>query len=459
MSVSMPMPVFSGNLPLYQQLYLHMAAAIQSGELAPGARLPSKRQLCAQLGISMSTVETVYSLLAAEGYVLSRPRSGYIVADLLPLAPPPAADIPQPPAPPPRWRFDCSTSAVDTSVFPFTSWARITKEAVYEHPDLLQRGHPQGDLPLRGALADFLAQYRGVHCRPEQIIVGAGADYLLSTLLQLLPQHTAVALEDPGYPAAYATVSHHGRQVIPIPVDEEGMSPEALEASGARLAYVTPSHQFPLGVTMPAGRRSRLLHWASAAPDRYLIEDDYDSEFRYSSRPIPAMQGLDRAGRVVYMGTFSRSIAPSIRVAYLILPHALLERYHEMFPHAACTVSRFEQEALRRFLVQGLYGRHLRRVGNLYRRKCALFAQALGDIPGVTLSGQEAGLHFLLTLPRFSEAELVERAAARSVRVHPLSRYCHAVPPLPSTVVLGFAGLTEEDLAQTAALLREAYET
>jgi len=212
-----------------------------------------------------------------------------------------------------------------------------------------------------------------------------------------------------------------------------------------------------MGMTMPVGRRSRLLHWAYAVPDRYLIEDDYDSEFRYSSRPIPAMQGLDRVGRVVYMGTLSRSIAPSIRVAYMILPHALLERYHQTFPHSACTVSRFEQEGLRRFIVQGLYGRHLRRVGNLYRRKCVQFTAALSEISGVSLSGQQAGLHFLLTLPRFSEEELVLRAGLQGVKVTPLSRYCHSVPPPPSTVVLGFAGLSEEELTETARLLTEAY--
>lgn len=454
-----PLPVFGGGAPLYDQLYRHIAGAIQSGALSPGAKLPSKRRMCALTGVSMSTVETAYSLLAAEGYVLSKPRSSYVCARLLlpaPAAPPPVPELPPSPDPP-RWAYDCSTSAVDTSAFPFSSWARITKEAVYENPGLLQRGHPQGDQPLRAALAQLLSQYRGVRCSPEQVVVGAGADYLLSLLLQLLPEQRAIALEDPGYPAAYAAAALHGREALPIPVDGEGMDPDALAASGADLAYVTPSHQFPLGVTMPAGRRSRLLHWAAAAPGRFLIEDDYDSEFRYASRPIPAMQGLDRAGRVVYMGTFSRSIAPAIRVAYMILPPPLLDRYRSTFSHGACTVSRFEQESLRRFLAQGLYGRHLRRTGNLYRRKCALFTGALAQIPGAAISGAQAGLHFLLTLPRYPEEELVARAAARSVRVHPLSRYCHAAPPLPSTVVLGFAGLGEEALQQAADLLREGW--
>lgn len=456
---SFPLPVFSGDSPLYDQLYRHIAKAIQSGDLAPGAKLPSKRRLCALAGVSMSTVETAYSLLVAEGYVLAKPRSGYVCAHLLPSAPAAPAPLPEEPESPepPRWAFDCSTSAVDTSAFPFSSWARITKEAVYENPGLLQRGHPQGDFPLRAALGSLLAQYRGVRCSPEQVVVGAGADYLLSLLLQLLPEQKAVALEDPGYPAAYAAAALHGREAVPIPVDSQGMDREALEKSGAGLAYVTPSHQFPLGVTMPAARRSRLLHWAASGAGRFLIEDDYDSEFRWSSRPIPALQGLDRAGRVVYMGTFSRSIAPAIRVAYMILPPQLLERYRRTFSHGACTVSRFEQESLRRFIAQGLYGRHLRRTGNLYRRKCALFTGALAEIPGVRISGAEAGLHFLLTLPRFSEAELVARAAEQSVRVHPLSRYCHASAPPPSTVVLGFAGLSEDELAQAAERLKAAW--
>ena len=456
MPASFPLPVFHEGEPLYDQLYRHIAAAIQSGEVPPGAKLPSKRRLCALAGVSMSTVETAYSLLAAEGYVLAKPRSGYVAADLLPLAAHAAHDVPQPPAEPSKWKYDCSTSAVDVSAFPFSSWARITKEAVYENPRLLQPGHPQGDLPLRAALADLLAEYRGVKCSPEQIVVGAGADYLLSLLLQLLPEYREIALEDPGYPSAYAAALRHGKTPAPIPVDGEGMDPEALSASGARLAYVTPSHQFPLGVTMPAGRRSRLLHWAGAE-DHYLIEDDYDSEFRYTSRPIPAMQGLDRAGRVVYMGTFSRSIAPAIRVAYMILPPALLERYRQTFAHTACTVSRFEQESLRRFLVRGRYGRHLRRTGNLYRKKNALFTEKLAEIPGVTLSGQDAGLHFLLTLPRLTEGELVGRAAAKSVRVSPLSRYCHGAEARPSTVVLGYAGLTEGELTEAAELLAEAW--
>ncbi len=455
---SFPLPVLTGDGPLYDQIYRHIAAAIRSGQVPPGAKLPSKRQLCATLGVSMSTVEGAYSLLTAEGYAIARPRSGYVAARLAPLD----ASVPLPPPvreeePPSPWRYRFSTGGVDTSVFPFSTWARIAKEAVYQNPALLQRGHVQGDPPLRAALAGFLAQYRGVRCRPDQIVIGAGVDWLLTALLQLLPEARELALEDPGYPAAYAVARRMERRTVPIPVDGAGLCPEALEESGAALCYVTPSHQFPLGVTMPAGRRSRLLQWAGAAPGRLLIEDDYDSEFRYDSRPIPAMQGLDRQGQVVYLGTFSRSVAPSIRAAYMILPPALLERYRTERPQIVCPVSRFEQEALRRFIEQGQYARHLRRSVSLYRKKRAVLLDALSAIPGGEMAGDQAGLHLLFTLPRLTEGELTERAAALGVEVHPLSQYCHAAPPRPSTVVLGYAGLAGEELREAAELLRRAW--
>ena len=200
------MPVFAPGHPLYLQLYQHLAREIQQGRPGPGKKLPSKRRLCALLGVSMSTVEGAYSLLLAEGYVKSLPSSGYVAAQLHDVPVQSVPDLPAPPEPPSQWRYDCSTSAVDTSVFPFSSWARINKDSVYQNPGLLQPGHPQGDEPLRVALAGLLAQYRGVRCSPEQIVVGAGTDYLLSLLLQLFPQGSAVALEDPGYPTAWQAV-------------------------------------------------------------------------------------------------------------------------------------------------------------------------------------------------------------------------------------------------------------
>jgi len=449
-------PGFEGPGPLYDQLYRYIVAQIRSGSLPEGEKLPSRRRLAEHLGVSLTTVERAYGLLTAEGYLDSAPRSGYRVAKAL-TAPPPSPLPPPPPAPAAGRALDeCfSTSAVDTSVFPYATWARLSKEAVYENPGLLQRGEGQGDWALRAALTAFLHQYRGVNCTPEQVVLGAGLEALMWVLLQLLPG-AVFALEDPGYAALRRLMDNLRWPYVPVPVDERGVSVKALAESEAEVAYVTPSHQFPLGVTTPVGRRAELLRWAYEKPGRFLIEDDYDSEFRYASRPIPAMQGMDEGGRVIYMGTFSRTLAPSIRAAYLILPPELLEIYRARFGHAAATVSRFEQEALRRFLVSGGYSRHLRRVGNLYRRRRGALVAALAGWGEVR--GAEAGLHLLFTLPGREETDLVERAAGAGFRVRGLSEYAMAARPLPGTLVLGFAGLPEGEAARAVGALRRAFE-
>ena len=446
---------FQDKTPLYDQLYRYVVARIRSGELTEGERVPSKRALAEHLGVSLTTVEKAYGLLTAEGYLEALPRSGFRVASSLAAIPAPA---------PRRMAVErrrealdeCfSTAAVDTSVFPFSTWAKLSREAVYENPELLQRGEGQGDWPLRDALADFLHQYRGVDCTPEQVVLAAGLEGIMWILLQLLPR-AVFGLEDPGYGSLRRLLDNLGREWAPVAVDDRGVAVQALEASGADVAYVTPSHQFPLGITTPAGRRSELLRWAYARPGRYLIEDDYDAEFRYASRPIPAMQGMDVGGRVLYVGTFSRTIAPSIRVAYLILPPELLEVYHNRFDHASATVSRFEQEALCRFLTSGAYGRHLRRVGNLYRRRRDALCAALsgwGEIRGA-----EAGLHLLFTLPGREESDLVARAAQAGYRVRGLGEYCMGPDPLPGTLALGFAGLPEERAAKAVEELKRAFE-
>jgi GntR family transcriptional regulator/MocR family aminotransferase len=450
---------FDQSTPLYEQLYRYLSGEIQSGRFPSGERLPSKRRLSAHLGISMSTVETAYGILTAEGYIRSVPRSGYRVCPVTTLG---EADTPPfspiaPLKPEPSFEYTFSTGAVDTTLFPFASWAKISKEAIYQNPELLQRGHPQGETSLREELRNFLHQYRGVSCSADQILIGAGFDYLLGLVLRLFPGSTRIALENPGYPAAFSSVTLQERIPVPTDVDSEGMTLSSLQSSGASVAYVTPSHQFPLGITMPAGRRAALLHWAYQSENRFIIEDDYDSEFRYDTRPIPAMQGLDSRGRVIYMSTFSRSIAPSIRVAYAILPPMLLVRYRQLFPLSACTVSRFEQEALCRFISQGLYARHLRRVGNLYRCRCACLKEQLRQIPGAAISGSDAGLHFLFTLPGVSEQSLLAQAAAVGVRVHGLSEYYFGTPPPSSSLVLGYAGLEEEILRKAASRLVAAF--
>ncbi|MBR2328404.1 MAG: PLP-dependent aminotransferase family protein, partial [Clostridia bacterium] len=336
--------------PLYMKIYDSICSDILSGTLPPNSRLPSKRELCSLWGVSQSTVETAYGILMAEGYIYSLPKRGYF-ACALPQLPPvsgkAAADTPmtaEAPIPSAKKLFcRLSTNGADTSVFPYSSWAKITKDVVYNNPQLLQRGAPQGDIELREVLCAFLHSYRGVVCSPDQIVVGAGMDYLLDVILRLLPKDTLFGIENPGYQATCAVIESAGRRTVPVALDSMGMSLGSLRASGAQVAYVTPSHQFPLGITMPVSRRMELLSWAAESPGRYIIEDDYDSEFRYAYRPVRAMQGMDGGGRVIYIGTFSRSLAPSVRIAYMVLPKSLLSNYNEASRYMSSTVSRFEQ--------------------------------------------------------------------------------------------------------------------
>jgi GntR family transcriptional regulator/MocR family aminotransferase len=359
-------------------------------------------------------------------------------------------------SPAPQKLYDFSTGDVDTAAFPYASWARINREVVQTMPELLKLGDARGDPELRLALSDFLRQYRGVKCEPEQIVLGAGVEYLLDLLIRITDPDASFALEDPGYGGIYRAVRAADRPFRAIPLDGEGLGAAALAASGARLAFVTPSHQFPTGLTMPAGRRAQLIRWAQGAPGRYVIEDDYDSEFRHTTRPIPAMQGVD-GERVVYLGTFSRTIAPSIRASYMVLPGPLLKAYRERLGRSACTLSRFEQQTLRLFIERGQYARHLRRVGGLYRRRRNLLIELFSPCPGVRISGDDAGLHFLMAVDALPEEALIARAAAAGVKVRGLSEYaCKAQTP-PSTLVIGYAGLSEEDIRRASALLIEAW--
>ena len=449
--------------PMYEQLYSALASAVRDGSLRAGERLPSKRALCAHLGVSMATVENAYAMLLSEGYVRSRPRSGYFVSDFVALAEP-VQSGPLPRAPETRPlpdnapELDFSTASVDVSLFPYASWARLYREAVFAHPELLQRGERQGDAALRRALCDFLSEYRGVVCTPEQIVVGAGLEYLFGVLLELMPPDTVFGTEDPGYAGFAHAVRAAHRPLRLLPLDSGGLSVSALSRSDADVAFITPSHQFPLGLTMPADRRSRLLRWASERSERYLVEDDYDSEFRYLSRPLRALQGMDGGGRVVYLGTFSRSLAPAIRAAYMVLPPALLERYHALPGHGMSTLSRYEQHVLARFLYEGYYARYLRRVGNLYRRRRELLIGALEDIDGVSVSGSGGGIHLLIHNSKYSEEELLNRAAGEGVVLRGLSSYCQAAPPPPSTLVAGYGGVRDEQIPEAAERLKRAWE-
>ena len=455
------------GVPLYEQLYRSLAGEMRSGMLAAGTRMPGKRRLAAELSVSVNTVDAAYQMLAAEGYLESRERSGFYVQEYLALpqaAAPEAAALPrqpqpQPPAPPVR--YNLSTRGVDPGLFPFRTWARLQKELLYSSPQLLTHGDAQGDVELRQALADYLEEYRGVRCTAEQVVVGAGMEYLLSLLAPLLPGKTAV--ENPGYQRAKQVLENNGVACCCLPVDADGLSVEALSGSGAAVCYVTPSHQFPTGVTMPAGRRTELLHWASRCPgQRYIIEDDYDSEFRFDTRPLPSLQGMAGAdGPVVYLSTCSRSLAPGIRIAYMVLPRQLLPAWRAKYRIYSGTVSRFEQQTLARFIREGYFTRHLARERVAYKaRRDALAAslRAAFAPDELTLTGLHTGLHLLARLKNAPpDAALRAAAKAQGVALSLLSDYdlTGGKQDFSGTFVLGYGSLSEASFPEAGETLRK----
>ena len=456
----------ASGVPLYEQLYRSLADEMRSGVLPAGIRMPGKRRLASELSVSVNTVDAAYQMLAAEGYLEARERSGFYVQEYLALpgrleTPVPAVPPPPPEEPPRPVRYDLSTRGVDPGLFPFRTWARLQKELLYSSPELLTHGDARGDLSLRQALADYLEEYRGVRCGPHQIIVGAGLEYLLGLLAPLLPGPAAV--ENPGYPRARQVLENNGVSCCCLPVDEDGLSIRALSASGAAVCYVTPSHQFPTGVTMPAGRRAELLHWAARRPgQRYIIEDDYDSEFRFDTRPLPSLQGMAGAdGPVVYLSTCSRSLAPSIRIAYMVLPEQLLPAWHAKYRLYSGTVSRFEQQTLARFITGGYFTRHLARERVAYKARRDALAAALNAAFGpeeLRLAGLHTGLHLLAQL-RDPPLDTALRAAAEAegIRLSLLSDYDltgTGGAERTGTLVLGYGSLADESCASVGETLK-----
>lgn len=463
-----------GGKRLYEQIYEHIRDEIKGGKLLAGERLPSTRTLAEYLQVSRSTVDFAYEQLLSEGYIESRPCKGYFVCALeeLPEAAVAIATTgqaaPQMDSPKTRTadmpiKYDFSPNGLDMSAFPFSVWKRITKDILNEgNADLFALGEPQGDYDLRQTISRYLHASRGVNCTPEQIVVGAGNDYLLLILEKLLGRHAGVAMENPTYRKAFRIFESFAYRVEIVDSDESGMRADALARTDVRAAYVMPSHQYPLGVTMPIGRRMELLKWAGAAPERYLIEDDYDSEFRYRGKPIPSLQGADTSGRVIYIGTFSKSIAPAIRISFMVLPPALLQRYRESCRIYSSTVSRIDQRILNVFVRDGYFERYLNKTRKLYREKHDLLLQELKPFTERFLvKGEHAGLHLLLEDKSgdMTEQELIRRAAEMGVKVYGLSE-ARIAPPAdkgPATVLLGYGGLKQPEITAGTELLADVW--
>lgn len=459
-------PIHSGlKEPIYEQIYRFMKAEIKKGGLPAGEKVPSTRKLANNLQISRSTVEMAYEQLLAEGYIVSQPYKGYFVAQVEELT---KSDIKKttraeqnPVILETACLYDFSPRGIDLENFPYGVWRKISRKILREdNKELFGNGHSQGDEELRIAICNYLHYARGVKATPDLMIIGAGNEYLLMMLSQLLGKCT-VAVENPTYLQAARVLKSQGFTIKPVEMDRYGMKLQPLrEDESVDAAYVMPSHQYPLGTVMPIKRRLELLSWANEKEGRYIIEDDYDSEFRYKGKPIPALQGTDNGSNVIYMGTFSRSVAPAIRVSYMVLPKALAEKYHNSIGFYSSTVSRIDQKILTEFLAEGYFERHLNRMRTIYKSKHDCLLAGIEKFPfEYSVLGENAGTHILLEFPvsRDYEAAFVKSALDAGVKVYGLSAYYYCGSPDKATILLGYAKMSEQAIEQGLVLLKKVW--
>ena len=439
----------SPGVPLYEALYRCIRGDILSGSLKAGEKLPSKRALAENLEISKITVETAYSQLLSEGYIRSEEKVGYFVEAVerpsakalsqLPsseAAPVPALDL----------------TANGTEQFPFSVWSKLQREVMLDYGEKLLHPLPhQGIVELRQAIADHLAAFRGMTVDPRNILIGAGTDFLYNLLIQLLGRDKIYAVEEPGYGKIRKIYAAGGVACHSAPMDSLGVLPGRLE--DADILHISPSHHFPTGIVTPVSRRQELLNWAKTG-GKWIIEDDYDTEFRFDAHPMPAMQSLD-GERVIYMNSFSKTLAPSIRISYMVLPAPLMEVFREKLGFYSCTVPSFEQYTLARFLSRGYFEKHINRMRKFYKNRRNRVVSALENCAfaeKLTILEQNAGLHFLLKVDTsLSDRELTERLASAGIRIRALSSYYHDKAENLHCLVVNYSGLKEEALEQALA--------
>lgn len=452
---------------LYQQIYEHIRQEIREGKLLAGERLPSTRSLAEYLQVARSTVDYAYDQLLSEGYIEAKPYKGYFVCRLEGIFTMEQQEMTEPEVVRPDSQEDgtqvqvnFSPYGIDMTGFPFGVWKRITKNILNDsNSELFAQGEPQGDYDLRMTISRYLHSSRGVNCRPEQIIVGAGNDYLLLLLEKILGRHVGIAMENPTYKRAYRIFQSFAYRIYTVDMDDKGMRADRLSGLPVRAAYVMPSHQYPTGAVMTIGRRAELLRWAEKEPDRYLIEDDYDSEFRYRGKPIPSLQSSDKRGKVIYIGTFSKAIAPAIRVSYMVLPESLLEVYRRDCSFYSCTVSRIDQRILNEFIRDGYFERHLNKMRMHYRAKHDLLLAELEPFKkAFTISGEDAGLHLLLTARgAVTEAQLLSAATEAGVKVYGMSENMVETDAPKATILLGFGSVSEPEMKEGLHRLQKAW--
>ncbi len=439
---------------LYVSLYKHIKKMIIEDKYKEGEKLPSKRKLAENLKISPLTVEAAYQQLIAEGYVYAIEKKGYYIDQKVELVKPLSSrkttfvieDQPIEQV----FKYAFKTNVVDTSLFPNTTWAKLSREVLSENRhEMLNVTHPQGVLMLRKEIAKYLELYRGMKVDESQIVIGSGSSSLIGLLIELLGRDKHYAIENPCYTKNYHLYQGNNVKLSLIGLDESGITIDELDQSNAQIVHITPSHQFPMGIVMPIQRRVELLNWSNRLAGRYIIEDDYDSEFRYQGKPIPALQGFYENDHVIYMNTFTKTLAPSFRMNYMVIPLKLLPRYHKMMSYHGCTVPNFEQFVMYKFMQGGFFERHINRMRNHYRGKLELILKLTEKYPLIKLKGYDTGLHFLMEIDSNQDEEaLVLKAFNQQIYVSGLNTYDHsrATKNHKPTLVLGYSGLKNDEI-------------
>lgn len=456
-----------GSDPMYEFLYKCIKNDILSGKIKAGEKLPSKRSFAKNLGISVITVEGAYGLLMAEGYIYSMPKKGFYAADIntLPMIKTKsekAKATEKPLEKAANVLADFLSNQTETDIFPFTVWTKTMREVMADKQRELMANSPAGGImELRRSIAGHLSAFRAMDVAPERIIVGAGTEYLYGLLIQILGRDSVYGLEDPGYQKPSKIYKSLGVRCEFAGMDENGVISEILEEKGVNVVHTSPSHHFPTGSVMPISRRYELLGWASRKPNRYIIEDDYDSELRMSGRPLPTLQSIDVADRVIYMNTFTKTLCSTVRISYMVLPEALAERFYENLSFYSCTVSNFEQYTLARFIENGSFEKHINRLRNYYQEKRDELLSVIEShelYSHVSIHEKEAGVHFLLKAETEKKEEEVIRAAGKAgVKLNPLSAYYFDKSQAPENVyVMNYSSLKEENIKKTVEVLCRA---
>jgi len=429
--------------PMYYQIYLFLRDGIRSGDIRAGEKLPSLRESARTLGVSITTLAEAYSQLAVEGYVKSQPKSGYFVSGIGSQLAKQATASPAPIQPfgfVPAITSD-DGSFIDPECFDFIKWKKCWNHIMTDYPHLLlTEGDPQGELSLRQEISRYAYQHRGVQNNPGQIIVGAGIQPIVEFLCFLLRKVEIgrLAIEDPGFSPVQKIFAQRNFQVLPIPVDSEGIQVSMLPEESDTIVYVSPSNQFPLGSVMPVGKRYDLLDWAGSSGN-FILEDDYDSELRYYGKPIPSLQGMDSNGRVVYLGSFSSTLFPSIKISYMVLPDVLLGYARESMDNYRQTCSKAEQLTLALYMKNGLFQIHIKKLRRLYAQKMQKASGSIKKYFGnaVHILQSVSGDHMLLSVAKATPADILcQQARILHLDISPVTYFSETKQPTDDSLLI-----------------------